>query len=356
MIGGSVVAFTCVCYACASVRVCAAVREGGGGGGGVRKQLTRTPPVRWVLGACCFACSEPGALLVEHPALTGPGRGLHLFSGGTRQSLSTVCINRPVPATVGSVWEMPDPLGDNPLFIGGVDETTSLFVLHPYGDLPGSTPFLDNLFIGCNINEAAEKVGEGEVCVLWGSEFDSGLCFWRIRFTSPSHPCPAVVCFQAERQDFKFVAGCNKYASASDIPPHYFLASGPGVPLVALLPSLNASHDDGSEGAFGAMLHSAATWSHVMRGFGGEHEVFADVSWHIMASFNLSIGKVVEVDDAHAEDPCAPASVHMAEEEAEGADSDDSDSSDSDSSSSDSSDSESSDSESSDSDSDAGSR
>ena len=89
------------------------------------------------------------------------------------------------------------------------------------------------------------------------------------------------------------------------LPPHFFAVDGPGVSLLALLPSLNASSTEGSEGEFGVMLHSVATWGHVCRKLGGEYDAFARVPPQAMSAFNAAVSE--DMDGADIENAMAAA-------------------------------------------------
>ena len=101
-------------------------------------------------------------MLVEHPALAAPGRGLSIITD-TQQEATAICVNRPIPVTVNTVFDVSGPLGDNPVFVGGSENTSDLFVMHPYAELEGAAPLGHNLFVGCNLKEATALIEEGKV-------------------------------------------------------------------------------------------------------------------------------------------------------------------------------------------------
>ena len=201
--------------------------------------------------------------------------------------------------TVSTVFNVTGPLGDNVLFVGGSENTKDLFVLHPYAELPGALPLGNNLFVGCSLSDAAEMVEEGKVGRTLAplmSPSVQDVRGWTLTWLR----VPRCADVQAERTDFKFVAGRDTFEldgpGRPAIPPHYFAVEGTGVSLLALLPSLNASLKDDSENEMGVLLHSTSTWSHVMRRLGGEYEVFADIAPQVMEAFNLAVGE--DMDDA----------------------------------------------------------
>ena len=98
---------------------------------------------------------RPGSLLLEHPSLLHPGRGMLLIydivqgvaelDGHTRWVLKALACNRPLPgasaaALLPHAAEALGPLGALPVFSGGPAAPSELLVLHKMGDLPGAVP------------------------------------------------------------------------------------------------------------------------------------------------------------------------------------------------------------------------
>jgi hypothetical protein len=137
-----------------------AAAGGGGGGGGSGRAAAEALP-----GVLAEADTvRPGALLLEHPAVLHPGRGVLLITdiarrvrgddgggdGGSdsgeedRWELRALTLNRPLPQTVGGAFpRLAGSLGSLaalPLFFGGPAGGDALYVLHRFPGVPGAVP------------------------------------------------------------------------------------------------------------------------------------------------------------------------------------------------------------------------
>lgn len=129
----------------------------GGGGGGAAAAASSLPGVLAEADAI-----RPGALLLEHPAVLHPGRGVLLITDIARRvpgdgggagvaegveapwELRALTLNRPLPHTVGGAFphlaRSLGPLAALPLFFGGPSGGDALYVLHRFAGVPGAVP------------------------------------------------------------------------------------------------------------------------------------------------------------------------------------------------------------------------
>lgn len=240
-----------------------------------------------------------GCMLLDHPATTTPGHGVHILLAHPEDKRAGMfCVNRPLTHTVADVFDGDastfGALAGNLVFHGGED-SRDLRVLHPYPELEGAVPIAPGLCVGCSLEAANAMIEAGE----------------------------------AEAHDFKFVVGYSTFPLTEEgglsIPSTYVGAEGAGVALLALLPP-----DAGGASMEELLAHSYATWANAMRALGGEFEEFATVPGEAMHAFNVTV--MDEMDTEFSDEPDAPAAVQAGAVEGGGWSSDGApDSSDSDS-------------------------
>lgn len=109
------------------------------------------------------AALRPGALLIDHPAVVGPGRAVALCydisqtppaaEGGESGPwlVRSFVINRPFPASVAAVTGRSDlgAFGALPLFSGGPHASGALSVLHALEGIPGAVRIDEEAQDGC---------------------------------------------------------------------------------------------------------------------------------------------------------------------------------------------------------------
>ena len=123
----------------------------------------------------------PGTLLVEHPAVTFPGRSVTLvydltqnveaLSGNTDWVMRGLVVNRPLPITVAEAFPTAAAhgglggLADAPLFLGGLSGTTArtLSMLHKFPEIAGSVPIADTgLYAGGTAADGNKLIEQGK--------------------------------------------------------------------------------------------------------------------------------------------------------------------------------------------------
>ena len=117
-----------------------------------------------------------GTMLLDHPAVAFPSRGVHLvydvsqnikdISGNEDWKIRSFCINRPFPCKVRDAIpeaaEQLQELADCVLFQGGTS-TQQLSLLHPFPDIPGSQQIHNTaIFAGGQLDEALKLLRSGK--------------------------------------------------------------------------------------------------------------------------------------------------------------------------------------------------
>ena len=247
---------------------------------------------------------RPGTLLLEHPSLLLPGRGVLLIydiaqginevEGHTRWTLRALALNRPLHATVSAA--LPHlagalgALGALPLFYGGPDGPGELSIVHKLGDLPGAVP-LDGLAPplphagldaggGSGSSGAGEDISAARSGLYLGGELEA--------FEQ------ALAQGRAQPGDFRVTVGRTEMqleeeaGGALRLPQPYggdaqLCAAGPGVAAHALCPVLVQEEEGGGEGAapapaplgydFSRFWHQNVAWSAAVAGVAAWVEV-----------------------------------------------------------------------------------
>lgn len=106
--------------------------------------------------------SLKGHLLLDSGQLAGSffHRSVVLICRHNEEGAFGLILNRPADSTLGRALDenLPDSLGDQPLFIGGPVEAGALSYLHSDTFISGASSVLDNLELGHSLEELTDLV------------------------------------------------------------------------------------------------------------------------------------------------------------------------------------------------------
>jgi hypothetical protein len=204
----------------------------------------------------------PGALLLANAVEQTSPRGVYVVmsvqpssAGEEFYDVKTLCINRPLPATVADVSTINlGPMNSNFVFHGGWDDE-AIYLLHPFSAMPGAKQLTDDggLAAGANIADIAHLLEDGDATP---AEFKV------VQGTS-------TFTYDPQHEDFIELPGA-------------IVASGSAVAGLALAPALfegSSKHRGHAHEWYehDKFFHQDTVWKEAMSRLGGECAVVAEL-------------------------------------------------------------------------------